>query len=706
MAKREQDVTQNKVRLAGLVSEESRESQPTTSPAPDSGPMDHVACRAGDESCAKAHASTLNRATSSSPSHTEQSLLQLQKQYGNRYVQRVLALARKGEGEGEVAPEVETAIDNSRGGGQPLDTGTRGQMESAFGSDFSGVRVHTGSEPHELNKAVNAVAFTTGQDIFFRDGAYSPANAEGQKLLAHELTHVVQQGGAPPSSGVAQRHEIQRLCSECEKEEKKSIQAKLTVGQPDDPYEVEAERVAPAVVGILEKNSASQSAGVASGSETESASRHLATKLQRAIGDGHDLRSPRFAGDPVLEACFDNEALLQVGRRGPAVEKIQQALIDAGFPLPQFGVDGIFGPETQGAVRRYQSGHGLAPDGIVGPLTMGSLDALFAAPAPPGPVPVPPGPAPVPPGPAPVPPGPAPVPPGPAPVPPGPAPVPPGPAPVPPGPAPVPPGPAPVPPGPAPVPPGPAPVPAPSLTNDLQALVNAHDSAYANYKAKIVAASVADRTAALGNPALLRSIQGQLSLSEFAKVVELLGRLAPTAGTMLGDATVTAAMRAAFTASSPAVTLPAHDPSQPDGPCNPPAGTPPPAGVHEEGGWIYMNLITGALDTRRATAGGQANLNLGGPPDVADSIVVGTFHTHPNVGPCWGNVFPSGTDTNSANNTGVPWLIFGAFPDVATTQTTSTGPGQRLHLAGNRGFPGAAGGDAPQATIDGKHDEV
>ncbi|MBV8437900.1 MAG: DUF4157 domain-containing protein [Silvibacterium sp.] len=656
-------------------------------------------------------------------------------------MQRVLELARKGEGEGEVAPEVETGIEKSRGTGQPLDTGVRGQMESAFGSDFSGVRVHTGSEAHELNNAVNAVAFTTGRDIFFREGAYSPGNSEGQKLLAHELTHVVQQGGAPPSPGATQRFEVQRLCSECEKEEKEKIQGKLTVSQPDDPYEVEAERVAPAVMGMLETGAGSRTDGTAAGLEAESGKRRVSPTLQRTIGDGHDLRSPRFAGDPVLEACFDNEALLQVGSRGPAVEKIQQALIDAGFPLPQFGVDGKFGPETQGAVRRYQSAHGLVPDGIVGPLTMGSLDALFAPPAPPappGPAPVPPGPAPVPPGPAPVPPGPAPVPPGPAPVPPGPAPVPPGPAPVPPGPAPVPPGPAPVPPGPvppgpvpvppgpvppgpvppgpvppgpvppgpAPVPPGPAPVPAPSLTSDLQTLVNAHDTTYAHYKAKIVAASVADRAAVLGNAALLRSIQGQLTFDEFAKVVELLGRTAPTAGTMLGDATVSAAMNAAFTASSPAVTLPPHDPSQPVGPCNPPAGTPPPAGVHEEGGWIYMNLITGALDTRRATAGGQANLNLAGPPNVADSIVVGTFHTHPNIGPCWGHVFPSGTDTNSANSTGVPWLILGAFPDVATHETTSTGPGQRLHLAGNRGFPGASGGDAPQATIDGKRDEV
>jgi peptidoglycan hydrolase-like protein with peptidoglycan-binding domain len=85
----------------------------------------------------------------------------------------------------------------------------------------------------------------------------------------------------------------------------------------------------------------------------------------------HDLKSPRFAGDPVLEACYDNERLLRVGDRGPAVVKIQQALIDTGFPLPRFGADGIFGAETKVAVQNYQKAHGLSADGIIGPITMG-----------------------------------------------------------------------------------------------------------------------------------------------------------------------------------------------------------------------------------------------------------------------------------------------------------------------------------------------
>jgi peptidoglycan hydrolase-like protein with peptidoglycan-binding domain len=104
------------------------------------------------------------------------------------------------------------------------------------------------------------------------------------------------------------------------------------------------------------------------------------SRLQRKIGDGHDLQAERFAGDSILEACFDGEQLLKVGRSGTPVAKIQQALIDAGFPLPQFGVDSKFGKETKKAVENFQRESGLTGpdiDGIVGPITMGLLDARF-----------------------------------------------------------------------------------------------------------------------------------------------------------------------------------------------------------------------------------------------------------------------------------------------------------------------------------------
>lgn len=97
------------------------------------------------------------------------------------------------------------------------------------------------------------------------------------------------------------------------------------------------------------------------------------------IGDGHDLKSPRFAGDEILEACYDNERLLRRGDSGPAVEKIQKALIATGFPLPRCGADGFFGEETESAIKNYQRARGLDADGAIGPITIGNLDIEFIA---------------------------------------------------------------------------------------------------------------------------------------------------------------------------------------------------------------------------------------------------------------------------------------------------------------------------------------
>jgi hypothetical protein len=106
-------------------------------------------------------------------------------------------LQRKTEaGAVDASTELESAIQQSRGSGQPMADTIRQPMEHAFGNvDFSGVKVHTDSQSDQLNRSIQAKAFTTGQDIFFRQGAYQPGNSGGQELLAHELTHVVQQNG-------------------------------------------------------------------------------------------------------------------------------------------------------------------------------------------------------------------------------------------------------------------------------------------------------------------------------------------------------------------------------------------------------------------------------------------------------------------------------------------------------------------------------
>ncbi|HBL10040.1 MAG TPA: hypothetical protein DD379_01110 [Cyanobacteria bacterium UBA11162] len=98
-------------------------------------------------------------------------------------------------GGSDVTVDVEQGIQQARGGGQGLDESVREPMEQAFGADFSGVRVHTDAQSDQLNRSIQAKAFTTGQDIFFKQGEYQPGSRGGQELLAHELTHVVQQTG-------------------------------------------------------------------------------------------------------------------------------------------------------------------------------------------------------------------------------------------------------------------------------------------------------------------------------------------------------------------------------------------------------------------------------------------------------------------------------------------------------------------------------
>ncbi|MEG4087503.1 DUF4157 domain-containing protein [Microcoleus sp. POL10_C6] len=108
----------------------------------------------------------------------------------NSSLQRMEAIAG-----GEASTDLDTAINRARGSGQPLEAGLQRSMGQAMGADFRGVKVHTDALSDQLNRRINALAFTTGHDMFFRQGAYAPSSRNGQELLAHELSHVVQQNG-------------------------------------------------------------------------------------------------------------------------------------------------------------------------------------------------------------------------------------------------------------------------------------------------------------------------------------------------------------------------------------------------------------------------------------------------------------------------------------------------------------------------------
>ena len=94
----------------------------------------------------------------------------------------------------EVPPIVHEVL---RSPGQPLDPATRAFIEPRFGHDFSGVRVHNDARAAESAQAVNALAYTVGRDVVLGAGQYAPTTTDGQRLLAHELAHTIQQSQSP-----------------------------------------------------------------------------------------------------------------------------------------------------------------------------------------------------------------------------------------------------------------------------------------------------------------------------------------------------------------------------------------------------------------------------------------------------------------------------------------------------------------------------
>ena len=133
-----------------------------------------------------------------------------------------------------VAEGLEAGINAARGGGQLLPNSVRSSLEPQFGHDFSQVHIHTNAEANRLSQQLGAEAFTTGNDVFFREGAYQPGSDSGRGLIAHELAHVVQQGAARVSRQAA---ETEQAAAEDPKEEVKKAVGKITTGPKKEDIE-------------------------------------------------------------------------------------------------------------------------------------------------------------------------------------------------------------------------------------------------------------------------------------------------------------------------------------------------------------------------------------------------------------------------------------------------------------------------------------
>ncbi|MBP1966264.1 DUF4157 domain-containing protein [Paenibacillus aceris] len=119
----------------------------------------------------------------------------IQRSEGGESEEEELQMKASDDGAFEAGASIESQIKSKQGSGSKMDAQIQAKMESAFKADFSQVNIHNDSESSKLNASLGAEAFATGNDIFFREGRYNPDSRQGQELLGHELTHVIQQRG-------------------------------------------------------------------------------------------------------------------------------------------------------------------------------------------------------------------------------------------------------------------------------------------------------------------------------------------------------------------------------------------------------------------------------------------------------------------------------------------------------------------------------
>src|SRR5579859_4227914 len=198
---------------------------------------------------------------------------QLQQTAGNRAAARIVQRRAAGPA---AAPPADLAgqIQSRAGGGDPLPGTVQRQLESHLESDLSNVRVHTDSGADQMAQAVDAVAFTSGSDIFFRQGTYDPGTPSGLHLLAHETTHTVQQAAGPVAGTPAE--------------------GGVAISDPSDSFEQAAEATAARV--------AQGAPGAAAGGGLSSS----ASSVQREAVDDEDLAAQAMR--PATYAAVQRQA--------------------------------------------------------------------------------------------------------------------------------------------------------------------------------------------------------------------------------------------------------------------------------------------------------------------------------------------------------------------------------------------------------------
>jgi len=281
-----------------------------------------------------------------------------------------------------------------RGGGQPLPPGTREFMEPRFGADLGGVRVHHHSDSHRLNEQLGARAFTLGNDIFFGHGQYQPETTAGRRLLAHELTHTLQQRGR--NAPIVRRLAQEPMSSTEDTAE--AVAEDVELGTIATSYDFE-ERVR-----ALSRSERRHLRSLLSGRSW--ADQDVIDELLVVLDNVQEGHVGATAGGPAPVPCKpgdvdpvsaeeweedphlveiqlgvrDGEARGKLGGHTPpeTVALFRRALVQWGCelasparnPLP---MPGGYDKGFRSAVRQFQRAEGLTVDGAAGPMVVGRM---------------------------------------------------------------------------------------------------------------------------------------------------------------------------------------------------------------------------------------------------------------------------------------------------------------------------------------------
>ena len=324
-----------------------------------------------------------------------------------------------------VSDSLSHSIQSSKGGGSSLDSGTQTFMSERFGTDFGKVKVHTDGEAVQMNRDLNAKAFTVGHDVYFNEGQYQPGSSGGKHLLAHELTHVVQQNNFLQAKRI-QRKVMDQKAENLNIKYPEAIEAnkinwkefgfnyinifKHKGYKPTDTpnaYANEVFKLQETIIliitseertrfpinatGILDLNTLNWLADFGSQASIDPQKGKLLVSFgidKEIVEKSAKISANNVTVEPLLSRDFNSHPLfnlininktflLSPGDQNGAVQVLQHVLMRLNYNIGEKGPDGIFGEGTTKALKAFQIESGVKKgeaDGTLGYKTLRLLD--------------------------------------------------------------------------------------------------------------------------------------------------------------------------------------------------------------------------------------------------------------------------------------------------------------------------------------------